>query len=196
MVYPLISPQLYRFLFALKKERIFLWWKLRFIADGVCIHLDKNLARVLVILMSVEQYLSLIIAKVSSFYINYLEEMVTMMLSLGFGSCKESWTQLILLFLQGFWVLCVLHMEAAIAQRVQYPSWIDCRKFEGKPLGSLRYSQRVKEDKKFRGLIALAHLQPDRRNDQRRSVSSEVSCSDNNSSGFSESIWIAFECLQ
>lgn len=77
-------------------------------------------------------------------------------------------------------------MEAAIAQRVQYPSWVDCRKFEGKPLGSLRYSQRVKEEKRFRGLVALAHLQPDRRNDQRRSVSSEVSCSDNNSSALLE----------
>ncbi|KAF2566514.1 hypothetical protein F2Q68_00027202 [Brassica cretica] len=64
-------------------------------------------------------------------------------------------------------------MEAAIAQRVQYPTWVDCRKFEGKPLGSLRYSQRVKEEKRFRGLVALAHLQPDRRYDQRRSVSSE-----------------------
>lgn len=87
-------------------------------------------------------------------------------------------------------------MEAAIAQRVQYPSWVDCRKFEGKPLGSLRYSQRVKEDKRFRGLVALAHLQPDRRYDQRRSVSSEVSCSDNNSSGSCENISIAFECLK
>lgn len=73
-------------------------------------------------------------------------------------------------------------MEAALAQRFQYPSWIDCRKFEGKPHGLLRYSQRVKEDKRFRGL-ALAHLQPERRNDRRREVSSEVSCSDNNSSG-------------
>lgn len=78
-------------------------------------------------------------------------------------------------------------MEAAIAQRVQYPSWVDCRKFEGKPLGSLRFAQRVKEEKRFRGLVALAHLQPDRRNDQLRSVSSEVSCSDNNSSGSCES---------
>ncbi|KAJ0260505.1 Shikimate kinase 1 [Hirschfeldia incana] len=75
-------------------------------------------------------------------------------------------------------------MEAAIAQRVQYPSWVHCRKFEGKPLGSsLRVSQRVKEEKRFRGLVALAHLQPDRINDQRRSsVSSEFSCSDKNSS--------------
>ena len=88
-------------------------------------------------------------------------------------------------------------MEAAIAQRVQYPSWVDCRKFEGKPLGSFRYSQRVKEEKRFRGLVALAHLQPDRRYDQRRRlVSSEVSCSHNNSSGSCESIWIAFECLK
>ncbi|KAL0897969.1 hypothetical protein Bca101_081930 [Brassica carinata] len=77
-------------------------------------------------------------------------------------------------------------MEAAIGQRVQYPSWVDCRKFEGKPLGSLRFSQRVKEEKRFRGLVALAHLQPDRRNDQRRSISSEVSCSDNNSSALLE----------
>ncbi|CAA7044842.1 unnamed protein product [Microthlaspi erraticum] len=71
-------------------------------------------------------------------------------------------------------------MEAAIAQRVHYPSWVDCRKFERKPHGSLRYSQRIKEEKRFRG-VALAHLQPERRNDRRGSVSSEVSCSDNNS---------------
>ncbi|EFH54840.1 hypothetical protein ARALYDRAFT_320039 [Arabidopsis lyrata subsp. lyrata] len=74
-------------------------------------------------------------------------------------------------------------MEAAIAQRIQYPSWVDWREFEGKSLrGSLRYSQRVKEEKRFRGL-ALAHLQPERR---KRSVSSEVLCSDNNSSALLE----------
>lgn len=73
-------------------------------------------------------------------------------------------------------------MEAAISQRVKYPSWVGCRKLERKPHGSLRYSQRIKEEKRFRGL-ALAHLQPDRRNDRRGSVSSEFSCSDNNSSG-------------
>ncbi|CAH2061560.1 unnamed protein product [Thlaspi arvense] len=72
-------------------------------------------------------------------------------------------------------------MEAAIAQRVQYPSWVDCRKLERKPLNSLRYAQRAKEEKRFRGL-ALAHLLPDKRNERARSVSSEVSCSDKNSS--------------
>lgn len=77
-------------------------------------------------------------------------------------------------------------MEAAIAQRFQYPSWVESRKFEGRPHGLLRYSQRVKEDKGFRGL-ALAHLQPERR---KRSVSSEVLCSDNNSSGGCEIIWM------
>ncbi|KAL1207661.1 Shikimate kinase 1 [Cardamine amara subsp. amara] len=76
-------------------------------------------------------------------------------------------------------------MEAALAQRFQYPSWIDCRKVEGKPHGLLRYSQRVKDDKRFR-VLALAHLQPERRNDQRRAVSSEISCSDNNSSALLE----------
>ncbi|XP_023641013.1 shikimate kinase 1, chloroplastic isoform X2 [Capsella rubella] len=75
-------------------------------------------------------------------------------------------------------------MEAVIAQRFQYPSWVDLREFRGKPpRGSLRYSQRVKEEKRFRGL-ALAHLEPGRRN---RSVSSEgVSCSANNSSALLE----------
>ncbi|CAE6001668.1 unnamed protein product [Arabidopsis arenosa] len=76
-------------------------------------------------------------------------------------------------------------MEATIAQRFQYPSWVESRKFEGRPHGLLRYSQRVKEDKGFRGL-ALAHLQPERRNDRRRAVSSAVSCSDNNSSALLE----------
>ncbi|XP_010429111.1 PREDICTED: shikimate kinase 1, chloroplastic [Camelina sativa] len=74
-------------------------------------------------------------------------------------------------------------MEAAIAQRFQYPSWVDWREFERKlPRGSLRYPQRAKEEKRFRGL-ALAHLQPERRN---RSLSSELSCSADNSSALLE----------
>ncbi|KAL9841557.1 Shikimate kinase 1 [Arabidopsis thaliana] len=77
-------------------------------------------------------------------------------------------------------------MEAAITQRIQYPSWVDCRKVESKPQrGSLRYSQQVKVDRRFRGL-SLARLQPERRNDQRRAVSPAVSCSDNNSSALLE----------
>ncbi|KAG7641623.1 P-loop containing nucleoside triphosphate hydrolase [Arabidopsis suecica] len=77
-------------------------------------------------------------------------------------------------------------MEAAITQRIQYPSWVDCRKVECKPQrGSLRYSQQVKVDRRFRGL-SLARLQPERRNDQRRAVSPAVSCSDNNSSALLE----------
>ncbi|ESQ46099.1 hypothetical protein EUTSA_v10000262mg [Eutrema salsugineum] len=72
-------------------------------------------------------------------------------------------------------------MEAAIVQRFQLPSWFDCRNFEGKPHGSLRYTQRAKDEKRFKGL-ALAHLQPERTNYRRGSVSSEVSCSDNKTS--------------
>lgn len=65
-------------------------------------------------------------------------------------------------------------MEAATIQRFQYSSWTDLRNFEGKPNGYLRYTQRIKEDKRFR-VVALAL---DKRRDHRlRSVS------DKNSSG-------------
>lgn len=69
-------------------------------------------------------------------------------------------------------------MEAATVQRFQYSSaWIDWRNFESKPLGSLCFTQRVKEDKSLRTL-ALAHLQPDKRRDHR-----QRSVPDKNSSG-------------
>ena len=72
------------------------------------------------------------------------------------------------------------NMEAATAvQRFHYSpsSWIDWRNFEGKPRGSLRYSQRIKENKRLR-VIALSHLQPDKKRDLR-----QRSVSDKNSSG-------------
>ncbi|KAF3527883.1 hypothetical protein DY000_02036201 [Brassica cretica] len=75
-------------------------------------------------------------------------------------------------------------MEAASAvQRFHYSpsSCIDWRNFEGKPRGSLRYySQRIKENKRLR-VIALSHLQPDKRRDLR-----QRSVSDKNSSALSE----------
>lgn len=71
-------------------------------------------------------------------------------------------------------------MEAAIAQRFQYPSWIGWRKFEGKPCGSLQFSQHAREDKRFKAL-AGAYLQPEKRRDRLRFVSSGVSCSDKSS---------------
>lgn len=72
------------------------------------------------------------------------------------------------------------NMEAATAvQRFHYSpsSWIDWRNFEGKPRGSLRYSHRTKENKRLT-VIALSHLQPDKRSDLR-----QRSVSDKNSSG-------------
>ncbi|KAJ0252436.1 Shikimate kinase 2 [Hirschfeldia incana] len=67
------------------------------------------------------------------------------------------------------------NMEAV--QRFHYssPSWIDWRNFEGKPRGSLRYSQRIKENKKR----LIAHLQPDKitRDLRQRSVSGNNSSS-------------------
>ncbi|CAN7068189.1 unnamed protein product [Brassica oleracea var. botrytis] len=75
------------------------------------------------------------------------------------------------------------NMEAATAvQRFHYSpsSWIDWRNFEGKPRGSLRYSQRIKENKRLR-VIALSHLQPDKRRDLR-----QLSVSDKNSSALLE----------
>ncbi|XP_010555341.1 PREDICTED: shikimate kinase 1, chloroplastic-like [Tarenaya hassleriana] len=72
-------------------------------------------------------------------------------------------------------------MEAATAQRFQYPSWIDWRNFEGKLLhGSLRFSQQAREDKRFKAL-AVARLQPEERSDHRQLVSSGVSYSGKNS---------------
>ncbi|CAE6152032.1 unnamed protein product [Arabidopsis arenosa] len=63
-------------------------------------------------------------------------------------------------------------MEAATVQRFQYSSWTDLRNFEGKTRGSLRYTQRIKEDKRFR-VVALAL---DKRRDHRlRSVSDKNS---------------------
>ncbi|CAH2075985.1 unnamed protein product [Thlaspi arvense] len=69
-------------------------------------------------------------------------------------------------------------MDLATVQRFQYSSsWIDRRSFEGKPRGSLRYTQRIKEDKRLR-VLALAHFQPEKtRHHRQRSVS------DKNSSG-------------
>nr|VDD47670.1 unnamed protein product [Brassica oleracea] len=75
------------------------------------------------------------------------------------------------------------NMEAATAvQRFHYSpsSWIDWRNFEGKPRGSLRYSQRIKENKRLR-VIALSHLQPDKKRDLR-----QRSVSDKNSSALLE----------
>ncbi|CAN8283840.1 unnamed protein product [Cochlearia groenlandica] len=74
-------------------------------------------------------------------------------------------------------------MEASIAHKVQYPSWVDCKNIDGKPRGSLRYPQLFKEEKRFKGLV-LAHSQPDNRYYRSGSVSSDVSCSDNNSPVF------------
>lgn len=69
-------------------------------------------------------------------------------------------------------------MEAATVQRFQFSSsWIDWRNIEAKTRGSLGYTQRVKEDKRLR-VIALAHLQPEKRRDHR-----QRSVSDKNSSG-------------
>nr|VDC73548.1 unnamed protein product [Brassica rapa] len=75
------------------------------------------------------------------------------------------------------------NMEAATAvQRFHYSpsSWIDWRNFEGKPRGSLRYSHRTKENKRLT-VIALSHLQPDKRSDLR-----QRSVSDKNSSALLE----------
>ncbi|XP_010531416.1 PREDICTED: shikimate kinase 1, chloroplastic-like [Tarenaya hassleriana] len=71
-------------------------------------------------------------------------------------------------------------MEAATAQRFQYPLWIDRRKFGGKQGGSLRLSLQAREEKRLKSL-AVARLQPGERSDRHRSVSSGVSCSDKNS---------------
>ncbi|CAN8328697.1 unnamed protein product [Cochlearia groenlandica] len=69
-------------------------------------------------------------------------------------------------------------MEAATVHRLQYSSsLIDLRNFERKPLGSLRYIQRVKEDQRLR-VVAFAHLQPHKL----RQHSRQRSVSDNNSS--------------
>lgn len=66
-------------------------------------------------------------------------------------------------------------MEAATAvQTFHYSSpCIDWRNFEGKPRGSVRYSQRIKENKRL-----IAHLQHDKRRGLR-----QRSVSDKNSSG-------------
>ncbi|VVB09732.1 unnamed protein product [Arabis nemorensis] len=73
-------------------------------------------------------------------------------------------------------------MEAATVYRFQYSSsCIDWRNFESKPLGSIRYTQKVKEDKRLRAL-ALAHLQPEKRRDHR-----QRSVPDKNSSALLES---------
>lgn len=69
-------------------------------------------------------------------------------------------------------------MEATTVHRFQYSSpWIDWTNFEVNPRGSLRYSQRSKENKRLR-VLALAHFQPDKRRDHR-----QRSLSDKNSSG-------------
>uniref|UniRef100_A0A1J3I7G6 shikimate kinase n=2 Tax=Noccaea caerulescens TaxID=107243 RepID=A0A1J3I7G6_NOCCA len=72
-------------------------------------------------------------------------------------------------------------MEATTVHRFQYSSpWIDWRNFEVNPRGSLRYSQRSKENKRLR-VLALAHFQPDKRRDHR-----QRSLSDKNSSALLE----------
>ncbi|KAG2240478.1 hypothetical protein Bca4012_022400 [Brassica carinata] len=73
-------------------------------------------------------------------------------------------------------------MKAATAiQTFHYSSpCIEWRNFEGKPRGSVRYSQRIKENKRLIA-IASAHLQHDKRRDLR-----QRSVSDKNSSALLE----------
>ncbi|PQP93081.1 shikimate kinase chloroplastic [Prunus yedoensis var. nudiflora] len=67
-------------------------------------------------------------------------------------------------------------MEATVAQRLQFSTWIDSEKVARRPSSSARCSQRLKEQNKLRVLVA-AHLPHSRVSNRHRHVALEVSCS-------------------
>ncbi|KAJ0039980.1 hypothetical protein Pint_26918 [Pistacia integerrima] len=66
-------------------------------------------------------------------------------------------------------------MEAKLVQKLQYPTWVDLDKFQRKRSGSVRFSRRMKEEKRVQVFIS-AHMQPSITSNRNRSVASEVSC--------------------
>ncbi|GMP26326.1 hypothetical protein CsSME_00002804 [Camellia sinensis var. sinensis] len=52
-------------------------------------------------------------------------------------------------------------MEVKLAQSLQFSTWIDLEKMVMKPSGSLQFSRRSREQKRFQILIS-SHLQPTR----------------------------------
>ncbi|XP_021802534.1 shikimate kinase, chloroplastic isoform X2 [Prunus avium] len=69
-------------------------------------------------------------------------------------------------------------MEATVAQRLQFSTWIDSEKVARRPSSSARCSQRLKVQNKLRVLVA-AHLPTSRVSNRHRHVALEVSCSYN-----------------
>lgn len=69
-------------------------------------------------------------------------------------------------------------MEATVAHRLQFSTWIDSEKVARRPSSSARCSQRLKEQNKLRVLVA-AHLPSSRVSNRQRHVALEVSCSYN-----------------
>ncbi|XP_022774898.1 shikimate kinase 1, chloroplastic isoform X2 [Durio zibethinus] len=67
-------------------------------------------------------------------------------------------------------------MEAGVACKLNYPTWIDSERFGRKSTGSLPFGRILKQDQKVR-VVVSAHFPVKTSSNRHRSVSSEVSCS-------------------
>lgn len=73
-------------------------------------------------------------------------------------------------------------MEAKVFHKLQCPTWIDLEKFPRKSSGSVRFSRRMREEKRLRVLIS-AQMEPNIASNQRSYDSVKVSCTFNSFSG-------------
>lgn len=73
-------------------------------------------------------------------------------------------------------------MEAKVAQRLPFSSWIDSEKIARRPPGSVRFSQRLKEQSELQVLIPT-RFPTTRANQQHRNADLVVSCSYKNFPG-------------
>lgn len=73
-------------------------------------------------------------------------------------------------------------MEAKVLHKLQCPTWIDFEEFPRKSSGSVRFSRRMREEKRLRVLIS-AQMEPDIASNQRSYDSVKVSCTFNSFSG-------------
>lgn len=73
-------------------------------------------------------------------------------------------------------------MEAKVLHKLQCPTWIALEKFPRKSSGSVRFSRRMREEKRLRVLIS-AQMEPNVASKQRSYDSVKVSCTFNSLSG-------------
>ncbi|XVE83237.1 hypothetical protein DITRI_Ditri16bG0071600 [Diplodiscus trichospermus] len=67
-------------------------------------------------------------------------------------------------------------MEAGVACKLNYPTWIESERFGRKHTGSLQFGWRLREDQQVR-VVVSAHFPVQKSSNRHRSVSFEVSCS-------------------